>query len=846
MRIILSARNSASSVIRSVAGDLGAYVPAAIAAGAALAGIGIAMGIAIKQAADFQQGLNRLITGAGDTTDNMQQMGQAILGVSVDTGVASSDLLKAMYLIISSHQRGAQAIDTLRVASEGAVIEQASAVDVANTLSGVMTNYGTKTFNATQYMNGLIVAVQQGKITLEQLAVSMGPIDPIAQQLGISFNDMAAAMTTQTNAMIPYARAATGLRFMMQALENPTKKATDAMAKMGLNSVDVANEMKKSLPGALEMIYKAALKAGPENSPAFNRAFQDMVGGMRSWSTAAALTGTHMADFVKNSALIKAAMEHNKTAVIGWGVAQSNFNVQMDRAKAALNVLLITIGSQLLPILTRIVSAVTPLITAFAKWISNADHAKTALAILGGVIAGLATIVLAVAIPALIALITTMWPILLAGAAVGAAVFGIILAIQHWGAIMQWAGGIFSWLGTHVHDILSTIGSFIGGVFNAIGTKIHDILTGIKNDVGGFFSSLGGTAHQKVTDFKNFVGDAFSGLGSHVHDALEGVKSTVTSWGNWLYNHNYYVKRVVDAWPGAIKIVQKDIETILTAIRNFFGNIFSAIGTFVHDRLVWIQSTVGSIFSAIGTFIHDRLVWIQNTVGAIFSAIGTWIHDRLVWVQGVISAVWNWISSFIGGKANDAKNTVGNAFSQMVSNVMSTLGGWMGQIGSFFGNLASQAFTWGSNLIGGLINGIKSMVGGLFSQVGSIAHNIAGMLGFHSPPPMGPLHDADKYMPNMMKLFSEGIIANMPAVQRALSRVATPLASTFSGQIAPGGGASIPTTQNSYTGAPINIYISTLAGSRAEVQRLADLIEQEIASRFRGQTPGYASGGVFG
>src|SRR5712672_368788 len=123
---------------------------------------------------------------------------------SVATGVLTNGaegLNAAMYLIISSGQRGGQALDTLKVAAEGAQIEQANVVEVANTLSGVMTNYGTKTFNATQYMNGLIAAVQQGKISLKDLAVSMGPVDPIAQSLGISFNDMAAAMTTQTNAM---------------------------------------------------------------------------------------------------------------------------------------------------------------------------------------------------------------------------------------------------------------------------------------------------------------------------------------------------------------------------------------------------------------------------------------------------------------------------------------------------------------------------------------------------------------------------------------------------------------------------------------------------------------------
>src|SRR5258708_4330465 len=233
MRIILSAQSGNTGriigdVVRSLggAGLTGVLAGVGIAVGAGAVGLGI---LSVKMAGDFQQGLNRLVTGAGDVTDNMQKMGQAILGVSVATGVMTGPLLQAMYLIISSGQRGAQAMDTLSVAARGAQIEQANVVDVANVLSGVMTNYGTKVFNATQYMNGLIEAVKNGKITLQQLAVAMGPIDPIAQHLGISMADVAAAMTTQTNAMIPAARAATRHRFPESPFNRPAHKAATEM-----------------------------------------------------------------------------------------------------------------------------------------------------------------------------------------------------------------------------------------------------------------------------------------------------------------------------------------------------------------------------------------------------------------------------------------------------------------------------------------------------------------------------------------------------------------------------------------------------------------------------------------
>src|SRR6266704_1253285 len=220
--------------IRGAISALGTFGAAAAAAGILIAGFAIAIGvISVKAAADFQQGMARLVTGAGDVTDNMQKMGQSILGISVATGVLTGDLLPAMYQIISSGQRGADAENTLKVAAMGAVAEQAKIVDVAKALTTAMTDYGTTQYNATQFMNGYTRATQLGKLTLEQLSTSMGPILPLAKNIGIS-------------------------------------------------SVAVGNELKKSLPGALEMIYKAALKAGPEGSVPSNRAVSDMIGGQRS------------------------------------------------------------------------------------------------------------------------------------------------------------------------------------------------------------------------------------------------------------------------------------------------------------------------------------------------------------------------------------------------------------------------------------------------------------------------------------------------------------------------------------------------------------------------------------
>src|SRR6266568_8847091 len=363
-----------------VSGLLASLALIVVALAAVAAVVGVAIGVmAVKAAANFQQGLNRLVTGAGDVTDNMTKMGQAIIGISTDTGVLTGQLLPAMYQIISAGQRGAQAEDTLAVAAKGSVIEQAKIVDVAKALTTAMTDYGTKQFNATQFMKGYTRAVQLGKITLEELSNSMGPILPLAKNLGISFADVAGAMSTMTNAGIPAERSATSLRFLFQSLEVPTTKAKNAMESMGLSSVAVGNELKKSLPGALEMIYKAALKAGPEGSVPFNRAVSDMIGGQRSLQAYLALTGSHFSTFSANARAVADAMNHSKTAVLGWDTAQQNFNTKIAQAHAALEAVFITIGSHLLPVLSQIVGQITPIIQRFADWVTHTHDIENAI-----------------------------------------------------------------------------------------------------------------------------------------------------------------------------------------------------------------------------------------------------------------------------------------------------------------------------------------------------------------------------------------------------------------------------------------------------------------------------------
>src|SRR5258708_5047809 len=304
----------------------GLAVGGAVLAGAGLVALGVA---ATKMAGDLEQGINRLRTGGGDIQDSFKSLWTGIQKVADATGVLTGPLTDSMYLIVSSGQRGAQAMTTLTAAAQGAQIEMANVKDVTQILTTIQTDWGVKTHTAAQYMDGLVKAVSEGKISLENLSTAMSPILPIAAEFGIKFADVAAAMSVQTNAGLDAARAATGLQAVFVNLENPTAKATKAMKEFGVNGEAVAQEMKVSLPGAFQMLIDAALKVGPEGSVKFNQAMADMVGGgTRTSKTIDALV-QNMHAWLGDIKDVNSAMGDTSKNVAGWDTAQSNLNVKL-------------------------------------------------------------------------------------------------------------------------------------------------------------------------------------------------------------------------------------------------------------------------------------------------------------------------------------------------------------------------------------------------------------------------------------------------------------------------------------------------------------------------------------
>jgi len=739
---------------------------AAIVAVAATA-VAVWLGVkAVKAAGDFQQSITKLFTTAGELHSNLQMVGDGMLTMAGQVGTGAQLLSNAMYYIASGGYHGAAGLEALRVAAMGAKAENADLNGVAKVEVFTMNAYAAQHMSAATAMNTLIATTSRGVMTLAQLSGAVSNVLPAAAHFGISLTDVGAALATMTSQGDNASMAATHLRQLILALESPTKAGAAALKAIGLTTQQVADEMKVSLPGALQMIIDDVGKKFPVGSAAYNQAIRDIAGGSKQMMGFLELTGAHLKTFQGNVDAITESVKKAGGSILGWSDVQANFNFKMDAARAAFGALLIVLGQQLLPVFTQLVGQVAPLVTAFTSWLISSGALKNTVMLLGAALSGMITgvsaivgffqrfelasallkatlLVLAVIIGgamvmalysyaaaayvAAAANIAAFWPVYLVVIAVIAVVALVILAVQHWGEIAHWLQGAWGATLNWFHTVFGAIGAWFNALWN-----------GIKADAVTAWNAT-------INGIRNVVQGGIAWLQNAWNTCVQAVANAFL----WLYNHNYYFRDLVNT-----------IISVTTGVINWLHNAWTAVVSWISQK--W-QSMVGLAQAA----------W--NGVRGVFAAVWGWMSGIFSQIGSGIASWWNAMTSTVRNLAVTLWQNVSSVFSSAWGYVSGPLGALAGSIGSFFSGLAGLAYSWGASIIQGVVNGIYSMLGAVASAAQSVVNTVASWLGFHSPTKEGPGRYLMDWGPGLAGGFAEGIVAGIPKVQTAVDMMVQPI-----------------------------------------------------------------------
>lgn len=250
-------------------------------------------------------------------------------------------------------------------------------------------------------------------------------------------------------------------------------------------------------------------------------------------------------------------------------------------------------------------------------------------------------------------------------------------------------------------------------------------------------------------------------------------------------------------------------------------------------KIVELKNNIVNKFNEIKTNISNKVNEIKTNIVNKFNEIKNNIINTVTNIKTSIVNKFNEIKSGVVNTVNNMKNAAVNAFTNLknsisntVSNIKNAIVNGFSNAVSYIRSLPSQAWSWGADIINNIVNGIRAKIGAVKDAISNVASTIKSYIHF-SVPDVGPLADANTYMPDFMKLIAGGIEKGIPQIQNAMTDMTTAMVPDMTGSMA----------KNTTNNANVNI---TVYGSQGQdVRELADIIQQRI------NTQVYNQGAVF-
>lgn len=221
----------------------------------------------VKAAGDFEQANTRLVTSAGESAANLKMVGDGILQVAQDTGTTVENLQQGAYYIESAGFHGADMLNVLKAAAQGAKAEGSSVQVVGDAVTSALRDYHLTASDAADVTSKLITATSQGKTTFELFSGSLHSVLPLASAAHISLNDILGDLASMTVHGMSADQATQNLNDTIRHMLNPTQQQTKEFALFGLTAQGVSDSLSsKGLSGTLDMLQGKIMAAMPPGS----------------------------------------------------------------------------------------------------------------------------------------------------------------------------------------------------------------------------------------------------------------------------------------------------------------------------------------------------------------------------------------------------------------------------------------------------------------------------------------------------------------------------------------------------------------------------------------------------
>jgi len=194
---------------------------------------------AITVIKDFDQSLKDLQAITGATNSEVAVMGEKIISVAKNTKFSASEVAAGMVILGQAGLSASETVNTIAAVSDlatGTLSDMSTSVDLVSTAMSV---FEISADRASYVSDVFANAINKSKLDVDKLRTALNYVGPVAQEAGVSFEEVSASMMTLANSGQRASTIGTGLRRLFSDLVDPPEKLAAAVGKAGLSLTDL-------------------------------------------------------------------------------------------------------------------------------------------------------------------------------------------------------------------------------------------------------------------------------------------------------------------------------------------------------------------------------------------------------------------------------------------------------------------------------------------------------------------------------------------------------------------------------------------------------------------------------
>jgi TP901 family phage tail tape measure protein len=771
--VIRASSGGAMSVLAGLGYMLGSLSIAANATKIALIAVGIAVAMigvkilgflsnAVTAAGDYDAAMRKILTITETGAAGFEAMKNQVLELSRVVPKSATELGTALYDIKSVITDDATAMKLLAIASKAASLAGTDTKDVARALASALVAYNGTTEDAARWTDQLTAAVSIGRGEFADYAKAMPQLTGFGAMLGITFKELATSLAFLTRRGYTAATGTTYLRNVMLKIMKPTAGSIKVMDQLGISWGKAAVAAKGGLIPYLQDII--AKTGGSE------KALAKIFPGLRQLPVLFALAQDPGKDFAKT---LDVVANSAGTLEERFAKAMDGFNNKKQILVNAFAELKIRIGNVLLPVITQLVGAITPVVQAIAKWVSaNPEILKFVTIMLAAS---------AVVMTVLGAIMAIVGAIMLLSSAMGVSAGVVALVFAGIVAAATGAGGSIAaaFTGEDAKGNISAISKawtdFKLGLtwgdlpaadmtpIRQLGADFRQALIDIPQawsefkagltwgvlpaadmtPIRTFGADVGATLDAITQAWKDFTsgltfqgnaGDimnpsAFKTAGIVIKSVFDGIKTTFApvvaslgvAWTELQTKMGPALAQLKLGWDAIKPVVVMVAQLLGVVLAAAISIVVGAINGIILMIAPLIQA-FGGVLQFVGGFVMTLVKLFSGDLKGAWESFGTMGMGIYNFFAGVLGAALGFIEGFIEGVVNffiGLYNTlVGNSIvPDLINGIVSWFKGLPGKVMAFVSSLVTSAVNGFLDLKAKLVNSTLALVKAVSDKV---------------------------------------------------------------------------------------------------------------------------------